>query len=250
MDSSRRLCPSGDGPGPPVAVGRVGVGFDIDHTLCIDNKLERVAFLHLLDRVVSEGGHPLGTLAEETERIDDLLAFQRGGGCSIEEAVARFVRERGGHPSADYAEGFRRMSLSMAETFIVPDPEAKATIDELTRRGVPVAVLSNGWNPLQNIKARRAGFTGRVLASGDLGVQKPDAEAFEALALALELEPDRCFYVGDDPKSDIMGAMNAGFRAVWLDNEGKTYPSDVPPPDHVVHSLRGVLGLIATAVPS
>lgn len=227
-----------------------GIGFDIDHTLAIDNKLERVAFLHLLDRIVAEGGHALGSLARETELIDEILVFQRGGGCSIEDAVRGFVKERGGKPHEDYVEGFKRLSLTMAETFIIPDPDAKGTIDELTRRGVPIGVLSNGWNPLQGVKARRAGFTGAILASGDLGVQKPRPEAFEALAAELGLPPEQCYYVGDDPKSDIMGAISAGFRAVWLDNEGKTYPPDLPPPHHVVHSLRDVLGLVSSKVVS
>jgi HAD superfamily hydrolase (TIGR01509 family) len=231
-------------------VARVGIGFDIDHTLAIDNKLERVAFLHLLDRIAAEGGHALGTLTKETQLIDELLAFQRAGGCSIEDAVRNFVRDRGGKPHEDYVEGFKRLSLTMAETFIIPDPDAKGTIDELTRRGVAIGVLSNGWNPLQSVKARRAGFTGPILASGDIGVQKPNPEAFGALAAELGLAPEQCYYVGDDPKNDIMGAMSAGFRTVWLDNEGKSYPADLPPPHHVVHSLRGVLGLVASKVSS
>ena len=231
-------------------MGAVGVGFDIDHTLCIDNKLERVALLHVLDRIVAEGGHALGTLAQEIERIDELLAFQRGGGCTIDDAVRRFVTERGGSPENDDVEGFKRMAVRMAETFIVADPDAKSTIDTLVGRGISIGVLSNGWNPLQVAKARRAGFTGTVLASADLGVQKPQPEAFLSLARELGLEPEQCFYVGDDPKGDIMGAMSAGFRAVWLDNEGKTYPSDLPPPTHVVDSLRGVVALVLAAVAS
>ena len=223
----------------------VGVGFDIDHTLCVDNKLERVAFLHLLEHIGDEGGHALGPLAEETENIDRLLAFQRGGGCTIEEAVDRFVSERGAVPSGHFTEGFRRMALSMAETFIVPDPDAKATLDELAAAGVVLGVLSNGWNPLQIVKARRAGFTGKVLASADLGIQKPDPATFRALAEELGLEPQRCFYVGDTPEIDIPGALEAGFRAVWIDNEGKTYPPGLPQPTHVVHSLRELIPLVS-----
>ena len=165
----------------------IGIGFDIDHTLCVDNKLERVAFLHLLDRIVADGGRALGSLHEETAAIDELLVFQRGGGYDIDDAVRAFARERGVTPSAAYVEGFRRMCLQMAETFIVPDPGAKATLDELAARGVRVGVLSNGWNPLQTAKARRCGFPGRVIASGDLGVQKPDPGAFAALCSELGL---------------------------------------------------------------
>ncbi len=221
------------------------VGFDIDHTLCIDNKLERVAFLHLLDRVIDEGGTPLGSLAQETQHIDALLVFARGGGGTIEEAVRRFVGERGVAPTQEHVDGFKRVALAMAESFIVPDPHARSTITTLEREGIPVAVLSNGWNPLQVAKARRSGFGGTVLASADLGVQKPNPLAFEALARELGTDPARCFYVGDDPRSDVAGAMGAGFQAVWLDHEGKSYPPDLPPPTHVVHSLEEVLKLVA-----
>ncbi|MEO6836662.1 MAG: hypothetical protein ABI231_12265, partial [Candidatus Tumulicola sp.] len=69
-----------------------GVGFDIDHTIAIDNKLERVAFLRLLELVAADGGHLLGSLADEIERIDALLVQQRGGNFSIDDALRRIRR--------------------------------------------------------------------------------------------------------------------------------------------------------------
>jgi len=50
-----------------------GVGFDFDHTLGIDNKLERVAFLQLLAPIRDDGGAPLGSLFQESAAIDKLL---------------------------------------------------------------------------------------------------------------------------------------------------------------------------------
>jgi HAD superfamily hydrolase (TIGR01509 family) len=221
-----------------------GVGFDIDHTLCIDNKLERVAFLHLLERVVLDGGRALGPLAQEIDRIDQLLVCARGGEMTIEGAVSHFVAARGATPSDAYVEHFKSMALTMADSFVVPDPAARPTLAALERLGVPTAVLSNGWNPLQVTKARRAGFPGPVLASASLGVQKPDPLAFMALADELDLPPDRCLYIGDDPRTDVAGALACGFQAVWLDHEGKSYPGDLPAPTHVVHGLEEVLALV------
>src|SRR5581483_7646762 len=42
-----------------------GVGFDIDHTIAIDNKLERVAFLRLLETIAGDGGRVAEILNDE-----------------------------------------------------------------------------------------------------------------------------------------------------------------------------------------
>lgn len=221
-----------------------GVGFDLDHTLAIDNKLERVAFLHLLGFLLERGGRAMGTLAEESDRIDDLLAHQRSGAFSIDDAVRRFTMERGVVASDVYVERFRALAIEMAPAFVVPLPGVKRTVAVLRERGVAVAVLSNGWNPLQVIKAKLAGFEGTVLASGDIGVQKPDPRTFEALLEALETSPENTWYVGDDPNGDVVGAARCGLNAVWIDAEGKKYPSDLPLPPYTIGSLEDLLTLI------
>jgi HAD superfamily hydrolase (TIGR01509 family) len=225
-----------------------GVGFDIDHTLAIDNKLERVAFLHLLEFLLDRGGRTLGTLAYESDRIDELLALQRSGAFSIDDAVRRFTSERGVDPSDLYVERFRALALEMAPAFVVPLPGAKATIDALRERGVAVAVLSNGWNPLQDIKAKRAGFEGTVLASADIGAQKPDPRTFAALLAALGTAPSHTWFVGDDPRGDVQGACDAGLNAVWIDAEGKKYPADLPPPPATIGALDEILPLVFEAL--
>ena len=219
---------------------QTGVGFDIDHTIAIDNKLERVAFLRLLEAILADGGRALGSLNDEIAHIDALLAEQRQGAFTIDEAVRRFAAERGVAPHEAYAERFRTMAVEMVPQFVIPLPGARRAFDELCQRGVAIAVLSNGWNPLQIAKARRAGFDGPVLASGDLGVQKPGARAFGALLQTLGTEPRRTWYVGDDPYCDVEGAREAGLRGIWLDAEGRSFPDDVAPPAVTIHSLQEI----------
>ncbi len=231
-------------------MGQIGIVFDIDHTLVVDNKLERVAFLHLLEDVIEDGGRALGSLAEESDAIDALLVQQRSGACSIEEAVRTFVTARGVEGRQHYVERFRAKALRMVEDFVIPAPDAKRTLVELENRGYAVAVLTNGWNPLQRRKAGRAGFTGAVLASADLGVQKPDSRAFTAAAAVLGLPPADLWYVGDDPGSDIVGALGAGLRAVWIDGERTPYPRGLPPPTARIAALADLLALLPTPLPT
>ena len=56
-----------------------------------------------------------------------------------------------------------------------------------------------------------------VIVSGELGIHKPDPRIFEYAAAQLGVQPDDCIFVGDDPETDIAGAINAGMEAVWLD---------------------------------
>ncbi|HLX25917.1 MAG TPA: HAD family hydrolase [Candidatus Cybelea sp.] len=221
-----------------------GIGFDLDHTLAIDNRLERVALLRLLELLLREGGSTVGTLADEIESIDDLLARQRRGEFPIDDAVTRFVVARGLEPSARYVEIFRLSAVEMVDEFVIALPGVQPMLDALRERGIAVAVLSNGWNPLQVRKAQQAGFAGKVIVSSEIGAQKPAAAAFERLLDALGTEPDRSWYVGDDPHGDVAGAQRAGMSAVWMNWEHKEYPSDLTPPAHTISEFAELLALL------
>ncbi|HVN68527.1 MAG TPA: HAD family hydrolase [Candidatus Binatia bacterium] len=221
-----------------------GVGFDLDHTLAIDNRLERVAFLRLLEAVLGEGGRTQGTLADEIGSIDALLARQRSGAFPVDEAVRRFVAEHGVEPTERHVTGFRHAAVDMVDEFVVALPGVKATLDALRERGIVVAVLSNGWNPLQLRKAEQAGFRGPVLVSSEIGEPKPARRAFEALLRALGTEPEQSIYVGDDPHGDVAGAHEAGMQTVWLNWEHKEYPAGVAAPGHTIHNVNDLIELL------
>jgi HAD superfamily hydrolase (TIGR01509 family) len=225
-----------------------GLGFDLDHTLLVDNQLERVALLRLLEMIADDGGAVTGTLAEETRRIETLLEEQRGGAFSIEAAVRRWVACHGVARTDAYVECFRTMALDMVDDFVIPFPGAKRTFAELRKRGYKMAVLSNGWNPLQIRKAQRAGFDGPVLASADIGEQKPCVRAFEALLDALGTRPEQTWYVGDDPRGDVHGARNAGMHGIWIDAEERPFPPELPPPEYTIRALDALLDILPAPV--
>jgi HAD superfamily hydrolase (TIGR01549 family) len=220
------------------------LGFDIDHTLGIDNKLERVAFLRLLDAICEQGGKCLGSLAQESARIDELLEQQRSGAFTIDDAVRRFASERGALSPEAYVDRYKQIALESVPEFFVSQPDARAVLGALKRRGIPCAILSNGWSPLQQEKARRLDFDGPVLVSDAIGAQKPQPEAFAALARALGTAPRDIAYVGDNPRADVAAALAAGMRGIWLDAEGVTYAPGLPAPSAVIHRLAELLTLL------
>jgi HAD superfamily hydrolase (TIGR01509 family) len=225
----------------------IAVGFDVDHTLAIDNKLERIAFLHLLSRIDASGGRAIGTLDQETSAIDALLRQQRSGDFTIDEAVRRFARERGIRDAERFVGEFRKIALELVDQVVVALPGVRRLLEDLRKRSIATAVLSNGWNPLQQRKAERAGFAGSVLASAEIGASKPHAEAFAALLDHFALPAHSVWYVGDNPRDDIAAAKEAGLRAIWYNAEVRSYPEELTPPDAVVTDICEVAAIVTGA---
>ncbi len=67
-----------------------------------------------------------------------------------------------------------------------------------------------------------------ILTSQELGAAKPDPLFFEQVLAAVETVPHRAVMVGDNFRTDIVGAKYAGLWAVWYNPGGATQPADVP----------------------
>ncbi|TLS39801.1 HAD family hydrolase [Streptomyces montanus] len=92
------------------------------------------------------------------------------------------------------------------------------------------AVLSNSSLHVQDRKLRVLGVRDRfeaVLCAVELGVSKPDAQAFHAACDALELSPHQVAYVGDHPEIDGQGAADAGLLSIWIDRAGADADTEV-----------------------
>jgi transcription antitermination factor NusB len=82
------------------------------------------------------------------------------------------------------------------------------------RGGTPVALLSNASSRLVE-DLERSGIDGEfdaVISSADLGITKPDPEAFRSAAHRLGVPAERCLFV-DDVEANVAGAAATGMRA-------------------------------------
>ena len=64
--------------------------------------------------------------------------------------------------------------------------------------------------------AARSFFAGTIY-SMDVGHAKPRAEIFEAAVKELGIAPAEILHIGDNERTDVRGALAAGFRAIRLD---------------------------------
>jgi HAD superfamily hydrolase (TIGR01662 family) len=119
-------------------------------------------------------------------------------------------------------------------------PDARPAVAALADAGYRLAVIGN--QPASRTAELRAlGIDADVIAMSDeMGVAKPSPAFFErALELMGSPEPGEVAYVGDRVDNDLLPAMAAGLRAVWI--RRGPWGINQPPPDRepalTVHGL-------------
>lgn len=91
----------------------------------------------------------------------------------------------------------------------------------LRARNYNIGVLSNGFKDVQHRKLVNTGLNHMVdlmVLSDDIGVNKPDPRLYShAMGRAGITDPSRHTMIGDNPVTDIAGAVASGWRAILLD---------------------------------
>lgn len=85
--------------------------------------------------------------------------------------------------------------------------------------GMRFGVITNGESVQQRAKIAALGLTEAfavVVASGDIGIAKPDPRIFRHAVRQLGTAPERCVFVGDRRDTDALAATAAGMKGVWL----------------------------------
>ncbi len=128
----------------------------------------------------------------------------------------------------------------------------------LNQINFPWAIVTNG-KKFQVTKLRHSGLVEIVpfaIVSLLFGANKPDPriyhEAVRRLKLSFDgidgIQPSEILFVGDNPYTDITGAITVGMKTAWIhvNHMYDQYPSDAPKPDMQINSvveLRELVGL-------
>jgi putative hydrolase of the HAD superfamily len=91
------------------------------------------------------------------------------------------------------------------------------------------------------------------VSAAEIQAAKPDpliyrhfAERFEAAPEErFEAAPEEIVYVGDHPAYDVVGSLQAGYHAVWINREQTCWPDHLPEPVHQVADLHELENLLS-----
>lgn len=108
---------------------------------------------------------------------------------------------------------------SAAQTVFSQDPPlvrgARELLESLRARGAKLALLTKGDHDLQVRRVERSGLAD-LFDVIHIVSEKPPA-AFRDIVTQLKVQPNDAWSVGNSVRSDILPAVEAGLRAVWID---------------------------------
>jgi putative hydrolase of the HAD superfamily len=134
---------------------------------------------------------------------------------SCVQAYEAVARDRSVEPDPRVRERVRLAASAVFRQDPQPIDGAKETLENLRARGVKLALLTKGDPGLQQRRVDRSGLA-NLFDVIHVVTDKP-AAAFRDIVAELDVDPSETWSVGNSVRSDILPALEAGLRAVWID---------------------------------
>ena len=176
------------------------------------------------------------------ERIDMLRAWTRITSHAL-GSVGRADEALAGAIAQDFAERrWERMTLF---------PGVTTALETLRRRGVPLALVTNGDTTHQRRKITQHAlerFFDVIVIEGEMGVGKPEEVVYRYALSKLRVKPEEAWMVGDNLEWDVLAPQRLGLRGVWVDGPGVGLPKSSDPAPHRI--IRAFPELLEPEAPS
>lgn len=130
--------------------------------------------------------------------------------------------------ASELAQTWLRLFFTTAKPF----PGVTSLLTHLQAAGVGLGIISNGPADFQKAKLATLGLKpyfpdAGLFFSAACGLAKPDPAIFALALRRHHLSPQDAIFVGDSPRTDLPGAVQAGLRVVWLNRYGLVAPAEV-----------------------
>ncbi|WP_311432246.1 HAD family hydrolase [Facklamia hominis] len=220
--------------------GIKAIGFDMDDTL-YDRDLIYQSAYDLVTRYVVKSNvefEKFNLVYQECSLVE-YQKFMSGEKTFDEYQLDRFVdafKELNIDIDIDQAKIFQAIYDYQKKHVQLRQFMEKILLDLVERDDIKIFLLTNGpgdnqRKKIKNLKLDKFFNDDEIFISGDLSVSKPDRKIFDYVSEKLNLDPSSIVYVGDNLENDVIGAIEAGWRAIYYDyetrndNENKDIPT-------------------------
>ncbi|WP_440897836.1 HAD family hydrolase [Amphibacillus sp. Q70] len=132
-------------------------------------------------------------------------------------------------------------------------PDIKETLDFCLSKEVNMGIITNGpiehqKKKIQQLELEKWIPKDNILISSEVGVAKPDVEIFRLAESIMDLDRNKTYYLGDSFENDIIGAKNAGWKAVWINRRNRENAHHSIEADHLINGDKSVLELVRSII--
>ena len=187
--------------------------FDLDNTLIDFTKFKKKA-VHAAAKAMLKAG----LKADPKKLAKRLLDYYYGYGIESDDAFETFLRKE--FKYVDYRVLAAAVNAYLHEKYVhlKPYPNTAETLQKLKKKGLKLAVVSDGLRLKAWMRLNAAGldqYFDAVVTYEDTGRKKPHRAPFLKACKTLRVKPEECLMVGDWPERDIKGAKQLGMTTVW-----------------------------------
>jgi HAD superfamily hydrolase (TIGR01509 family) len=128
---------------------------------------------------------------------------------------------------AEYEQTARKAIPGVVDGYRV-FTDVNRTMRRLRANGILSAVISNADADVTDF-CRRLDFAHEmdlIVTSAVVGFEKPDVRTYLAALEPLGIEPGRALHIGDQPRSDVVGALAVGMQAALIDRYERHQATD------------------------
>ncbi len=123
---------------------------------------------------------------------------------------------------------------------------AENTIMQL-KKNYKIGIITNGLSMAQNRKKalmKMDEWADCCIISEDVGCSKPDPAIFNLALKALGVNHKDCLMVGDNLKSDYLGAQRSNIDFCWVKQPHTLVPENIQPPQVCLSSIAELPGFL------
>lgn len=136
------------------------------------------------------------------------------------------------HVSNEFSEQFHTEFENIVPNYAKLYPYVSETLSAFITNGINIGIISNGKRQTQMKKLDSLGITSlfgdNIFISEEIRYEKPNKEIFHFVESELGCNGTPV-YVGDSFEQDVLGALNAGWDAIYFQvNKQKKKLDDIP----------------------
>ena len=193
--------------------------FDLFGTLVDDlthPESQRVEY----ERVMSETAAALSVPIDDLMRLWLEMGDRRMTGAlpTTDDALAQICQQLGVQHKAEQISDAARVRFEHVRRSLKPRHDTIETLARLKASGYKVGLISDctAETPTLWPDTPFAAAIEAPVFSCEVGLRKPDPRIYALACERLQVEPQRCVFVGDGGSKELTGASDAGMRAVLI----------------------------------